>query len=268
MAIPIREGRDFVDSDGTGAPGVIIINQTAARRFWPDRSAIGQQIDLPVTRQKMVRLTVVGVADDVRHVGLAIAPRAEVFVNSMQTDLTWSAVVLVARTAANPAGLADAAKAALRDADPNVPVSRVNTVEDVIARSMAEPRLYTFLLGAFAFAAVTLAAVGLYGLISFSVAQRAHEMGIRVALGASRSEIVRLVLGEGVGLAAAGTAIGVVGGLAATRALVGLMAGVQPNDPATFAIVAIVLLTCAAVASYVPARRAAAADPLAALRAE
>jgi putative ABC transport system permease protein len=184
----------------------------------------------------------------------------------MQTDLNWSAAVLVVRTAANPAGLADAAKAALRAADPNVPVQRVNTVEDVIARSMAQPRLYTLLLGAFALTALVLAAVGLYGLITFSVAQRSHEMGIRVALGASRPEILRLVLGEGVGLAALGTAIGVVAGLAATRALVGLMAGIQPNDPATFVVVALVLLACAALASYVPARRAAATDPLTALR--
>jgi putative ABC transport system permease protein len=268
MSIPIREGREFLDSDRSGAPGVIIVNQTAAKRFWPDRSALGQQIDLPVARQKTVRLTVVGVAEDVRHVGLAVAPRAEVFVNSMQTDLTWPFAVLIARAAANPGGLADAAKAALHAADPNVPLSRVNTVDEVIARSMAQARLYTLLLSAFAVAAVALAAVGLYGLIAFSVAQRSHEMGIRVALGASRPEILRLVLGEGVGLAAIGTAIGVAGGLAATRALVGLMAGVQPNDPATFVVVALVLLACAAFASYVPARRAAAADPLAALRSE
>jgi predicted permease len=267
MGIPIREGRDFLDSDGTAAPGVIVVNQTAARRFWPDRSAIEQQIDFPVTRQKTVRLTVVGVANDVRHVGLAVAPRAEIFVNSMQTDLNWSAV-LVARTAAHPEGLADAVKAALRDADPNVPLSRVNTVDTVIARSMAQPRVYALLLGAFAVAAVVLAAVGLYGLIAFSVAQRSHEMGIRAALGASRPELMRLVLGEGVGLAAVGTAIGIAGGLAATRVLVGLMAGIQPNDPLTFVVVAAMLLTCAALACYVPARRAAAADPLAALRAE
>ena len=208
-----------------------------------------------------------GVANDVRHVGLAVAPRAEIFVNSMQTDLNWSAV-LVARTAANPEGLADAVKAALRDVDPNVPLSRVSTVDTVIARSMAQPRVYTLLLGAFAVAAVVLAAVGLYGLIAFSVAQRSHEMGIRAALGASRPELLRLVLREGVGLAAVGTAIGIAGGLAATRALVGLMAGIQPNDPLTFAVVAVMLLTCAVLASYVPARRAAAADPLAALRAE
>jgi putative ABC transport system permease protein len=268
MSIPIREGRDFLDSDGPGAPGVVIVNQTAASRFWPDRSAIGQQIDLPVTREKTVRLTVVGVAADVRHVGLAVAPRAEIFVNSMQSDLAWPFAVLVVRAASNPGGLADAVKAALREADPNVPLSRINTVDTVIARSMAQPRVYTLLLSAFAVAAVVLAAVGLYGLIAFSVAQRSHEMGIRAALGASRPELVRLVLGEGVGLAAVGTAIGVAGGLAATRALVGLMAGIQPNDPLTFALVAAMLLTCAALASYVPARRAAAVDPLAALRAE
>jgi putative ABC transport system permease protein len=186
----------------------------------------------------------------------------------MQTDLNWSPVVVAVRAASNPDGLADAVKAALREADAAVPVFRVNTVEDVVARSMAQPRLYTLLLGAFAVVAVALAAVGLYGLISFTVAQRAHEMGIRVALGASRSEIVRLVLGEGIALAAIGTALGIAGGLAATRALVGLMAGVQPNDPVTFVVVAATLLACAALASYVPARRAAATDPLAALRAE
>jgi putative ABC transport system permease protein len=156
----------------------------------------------------------------------------------------------------------------VHSADANVPAFRINPVAQVITRSMAEPRLYTMLLNAFAFAALALAAIGLYGLISFSVAQRSHEMGIRVALGASRPEIVRLVLREGVGLAAIGTVFGVLAGLAATRALVGLMAGIRPNDPATFAIVALVLLACAAVASYVPARRAASADPLAALRAE
>jgi len=268
MGIRIGEGRDFQDSDTTGAPGVIVINQTAAKRFWPDRSAIGQQIDLPVTRQKTVRLTVVGVADDVRHLGLAVPPRPEVFVNSLQSELTWPSVVLAVRTANHPSGLADAVKGAVHETGTGAVLVRIDTLDAVIARSMAQPRLYTSLLGAFAVAAVVLAAVGLYGLISFSVAQRAHEMGIRVALGASRSEIVRLVLGEGVGLAVAGTAIGVAGGLAVTRALVGLMAGIQPNDPLTFAVVATMLLVCACLASYVPARRAAAADPLMALRAE
>ena len=268
MGIRIREGRGFLDTDGPGSPGVIVVNQAAAKRFWPDRSPLGQQIDLPFNRHKTARLTVVGVADDVRHVGLAVAPRPEIFVNSMQTDLNWSPVVVAVRAASNPDGLADAVKAALRAADPAVPVFRINTVEDVIARSMAQPRLYTLLLGAFAVAAVALAAVGLYGLIAFSVAQRSHEMGIRVALGASRSEIVRLVLGEGVALAVVGTVIGVAGGLAATRALMGLMAGIQPNDPLTFVFVAALLLACAVLASYVPARRAAAANPLAALRSE
>jgi putative ABC transport system permease protein len=268
LGIRIREGRDFEDTDGPGSPGVIVINQTAARQFWPDRSPLGQQIDLPITREKSELLTVVGVADDVRHVGLAILPRPEIFVNSMQTGLNWAPVVLAVRAVSNPAGLADAVRAAVRDANPGVVVSQVSTGDDVVARSMAQPRLYTLLLGAFAVAAVMLAAVGLYGLIAFSAAQRSHEMGIRVALGASRSEILRLVLREGVGLAVLGTALGVAGGLAATRALVGLVAGIEPNDPATFAIVTLVLLACATLASYVPARRAATVDPLAALRAE
>jgi putative ABC transport system permease protein len=215
-----------------------------------------------------VLLTIVGVAADVRHVGLAVPPRPEVFVHSMQSDLNWPWLVLAVRSTPAPMALADPVRTILREVNPNVPITRINSADAVVARSMTEPRLYTFLLGAFALLAVALAAIGLYGLVSYSVSQRTHELGVRVALGASRSEVVRLVLAQGVTLAAVGSAIGLAAGLATTRALVGLIKGIQPNDPVTLLAVTGVLLGIAVLASYVPARRAARVDPIVALRAD
>jgi putative ABC transport system permease protein len=208
------------------------------------------------------------VTGDVHHVGLGEPPRAEIFMNSLQAPLPWPWLVLVVRTRGEPAALAESVKAALCEADPNVPVLRIATLEDVVAASITEPRLYTFLLGAFAALAVILAAIGLYGLIAYAVTQRAHELGVRVALGAGRREIVRLVIGQGMRLAILGAAIGLAAAVATTRALVGLVKGIQPNDPLTFAAVTAVLLGAALVAAYLPARRAARVDPMTALRAE
>ena len=269
MGTPIRDGREFGDTDGPNTPGVAIVNETAARTLWPDRSPVGQQILLPIDHmQKSVLLTIVGVAADVRHVNLAVPPRPEIFVHSMQSDLNWPWLVLAMRATSAPGGLADPVRAILREVNPNVPITRINSADEVVARSITEPRLYTFLLGAFALLAAALAAIGLYGLISYSVSQRSHEIGIRVALGASRADIFRLVLAQGVALAAVGSVIGLACGLAATRALVGLIKGVRPNDPVTLIVVTGVLLGVALLASYVPARRAARVDPAVALRAE
>jgi putative ABC transport system permease protein len=268
MGTPIRDGREFVETDGPNTPGVAIVNETAARTLWPDRSPVGQQISLPIDHmQKSVLLTIVGVAADVR-LDLALPTRAQIFVHSMQSDLNWPWLVLAVRAAIAPAALADPIRAILREVNPNVPITRISSADEVVARSITEPRLYTFLLGTFALLAVALAAIGLYGLISYSVSQRSHEIGIRVALGASRADIFRLVLAQGVALAAVGSVIGLACGLAATRTLVGLIKGVQPNDPVTLVAVTGLLLGVALLASYVPARRAACVDPAVALRAE
>jgi len=267
MRIPLRAGREFTEHDGADAPPVLVINETAARRFWPGESPLGKQIDLPIDRTSM-RLTVVGVTGDVRHVGLGTPPRAEMFVNYLQAPLPWPWLVLAVRAPGDPALITDAVTASLRDADPDVPIQRASTLEEIVSRSILEPRLYTFLLGAFAALAVLLAGVGLYGLVSYTVAQRTHELGVRVALGASRPEIIRLVLGRGVWLIGIGAALGVAAALAATRVLVALVRTVEPNDPATFALVTTVLALAAVVASYLPARRAAGIDPLVALRTE
>jgi putative ABC transport system permease protein len=149
-----------------------------------------------------------------------------------------------------------------------VPIERINTLDDVVARSIVEPRIYTFLLGTFAALAVVLAAIGLYGLVAYGVSQRTHELGVRVALGAARGEILRLVIGHGLRLSAIGAAIGLAGAMATTKLLVGLVKGIEPNDPLTLLSVCAVLFVAALVASYLPARRAARLDPLVALRTE
>jgi putative ABC transport system permease protein len=282
MGIPVRAGRDFEDTDRNSTPGVIVINDTAAKRFWPDQSPLGQRISLPRetkapsadherdsdTAAKETILTVVGVTGDVRHQGLAVAPRPEIFVNAMQSDLPWPWSVLAVRTVSDPETLIAVVKDAARGVDPNVPLVRINTMDGILSRAVAAPRVYATLLGAFASLALALAAVGLYGLVSYSVSQRTHEMGIRLALGADRSGIVRLVLTRGLALAGVGAGIGVAVALGTTRLLSGLTAGVQPSDPLTFAAVTVVLLAAAALASYLPARRAARVDPMTALRTE
>jgi putative ABC transport system permease protein len=282
MGIPLRAGRDFTEADRAGTPDVIVINETAARRFWPDQSPLGQRIALPQetsapsaaherdmeTAGNAVILTVVGVTGDVRHEGLAIPPRPEVFVNAVQSPLDWSWGVLAIRTVADPESMAATVKEITRSVDRNVPVVRIHTMDGILSRSIAAPRVYATLLGAFAALALVLAAIGLYGLVAYSVSQRTHEMGIRLALGADRGGIVRLVLTRGLVLAATGAAIGVAVALATTRLLTGLTAGVQPSDPWTFAIVTVVLLAASTIASYLPARRAARVDPMMALRTE
>jgi putative ABC transport system permease protein len=282
MGIPVRDGREFAETDRGATPGVVVVNQTAAKRFWPDKSPIGERIVLPketrvptATHERdsdpdaaTVILTIVGVTGDVHHQGLAVPPRPEIFLNALQSELPWPWSVLAVRTVADPESLAATVKEVVRAADRNVPLLSINTMDGILARATAAPRVYATLLGAFAALALALAAVGLYGLVSYSVSQRTHEMGIRLALGAERGEIVALVLKRGLVLAGIGAAVGLVVAIGSTRLLSGLTAGVQPGDPLTFVIVTVVLLAAAILASYLPARRAARVNPMSALRTE
>jgi putative ABC transport system permease protein len=264
----MTSGRELTDADRGGTLPVVVINETAARTFWPGQSPVGRQIEMPGPNKTSQAVTVVGVTRDVRHVGLGVPPRPEMFLSALQAPLLWLWTTVVVKTQGDPASLGDTVKTAIRSVDPTIAVHRIATLDDVVSQSIVEPRIYTMLLGAFATLAVLLATIGLYGLIAYTVSQRTHELGVRVALGATRLEIVRLVLREGLWLVAGGTVLGLAGAFATTRLLVGLVKGTQPNDPATFLTVTVVLLAAGLVASYLPARRAAQVDPITALRVE
>jgi putative ABC transport system permease protein len=268
MAIPVRAGREFSQQDSASAPGAIVINETAARTFWPDRNPIGQQIVLPVTGDKNVTLAVVGVTGDVRQQGLGSAPQPEIFLSYTQPGPDWSWLVLVVRTTRDPVTLADAIRKAAQSVDRDVPIFQVRTMDDVLSGTLAQPRVYTLLLGFFAALALALAAVGLYGVVSYTVTQRMHEMGIRMALGAERGDVVRLVLRQGLSLTLIGTAIGLAGALALTQLLTKTIPGLQPGEPITLSAVSALLIGVALLASYLPARRGSQVDPVVTLRYE
>jgi putative ABC transport system permease protein len=268
MAIPVRAGREFTPRDAAGAPGVAVINETAARRLWPGEDPVGKAILLPDDNGPGRLLTVAGVAADVRQASLGTAPEPEIFLNSMQPAPDWPWLTLVLRTAEDPAQLAGAVKGLPRSIDRDVPIAAVLTLDEVLSASLAEPRVYTLLIGVFAALALTLSAVGLYGVVSYTVAQRTSEMGIRLALGAGRRSVVRLVLRQGLALALTGTAIGLAAALGVSRLLAHVLPAARPNDPLTLSAVAALLIGVALAAAYLPARRASRVDPTIALRTE
>jgi putative ABC transport system permease protein len=264
MNIPIRAGREFTGEDLPASPAVVVINETAARRFWPGDNPIGRQIAVLTD----VPLTVVGIVGDVRQSSLGVVPRPEIFLNALQPGPGWPWLTLVIRTSADPLTLAGPLKDVIAAADPDVPVLHIRPLDDVLASTLAQPRAFTSLLGVFATLAVVLAGVGLYGVVSYTVAQRTHELGIRLALGARRGDVVRLVLRQGTAYTISGIVLGVGGALAGMRLLATLMPGAPPRDLLIVAEVSGLLVLVALGASYVPARRGSRVDPIVALRSE
>ena len=264
MGIPVRAGRAFALRDTATSPGVVLINESAARRFWPDENPLGQQIVV----SKNVPLTVVGVVGDVRQSSLGSTPRPEIFLHALQPGPDWPWLTLVVRTTTDPSSIAGQVKELVSSVDTDVPVIRVSRLDDVLARTLARPRAFTMLLGLFAFLAVLLAAVGLYGVVSYSVSQRTHELGIRLALGATRADVVRLVLRQGTLYTSVGAAIGLGGAIAFMRVVTTVVPGAPPRDLALVIEVSVLLLLVALAASYFPARRGARVDPVVALRSE
>jgi putative ABC transport system permease protein len=277
MHIPLLRGRDFAESDRLDAPRVVVINEFMAKTYWPNEDAIGKRI----TIGDSTLVTVVGVAKNTVRERWTGPSEEELFVPFFQEQSYLSGMgghvaylTLVARTTCTgrstcaAASLASPIAAAIRGVDRSVVIADVKTMSSVVDHATAESQFYVALLSVFAAIALTLAAVGIYGVMSYTVSRRTNEIGIRIALGADPSGVVRYIVGGGIRLALAGAAVGLVGAFALTRLMDKLLYGVGATDPVTFLAVPLVLCAVALVASYLPARRAAKVDPLTALRAD
>jgi putative ABC transport system permease protein len=264
MGIPLRSGRMFNERDDAAASSVVIVNQTTARRFWPGEDAVGKRIKLGPSPERQTWITIVGVVGDVRHFGLDIEPRPEIYRPYAQNPL--GSPILVIRTGTDPSPMSGALAAKVRSVHPDVPAYNVYVMQELVDRSTAQRRFMMLLLSGFAVAALLLAAVGIYGTVSQSVAQRTPEIGLRMALGASPAAALGLVFRQGLQLAVAGIAIGAAAAAGLTRVMGNLLFEVRPLDPVAFGAAAGVLAGIAALACYVPARRATRVDPLVALR--
>lgn len=270
LGVPLIRGRFVTQSDTEKAPYVAVINQAAVRQYFPDSDPIGKRIQLGASPDASVPwMEVVGIVGDLKQ-DLAGDPKAEMYVPVRQGDslLPVFALSVVMRTERDPLSEASALRSAVRDINPNQPLVRVRTMEENISAAVSEPRFRAILLAIFAGAALVLAVVGLYGLMVYTVNQRLHEIGIRIALGADRGDVLRMVIAQGLKLAISGVMVGVLSSLALGRILSGFLYGVSPTDPMTIVGVAVLLTLVALLASYLPARRATRVDPMVALRYE
>ena len=282
LRIPLRKGRFFSDADARVALPLmrwypqqpypehfnesqpipaIIINETMARLYWPNEDPLGRRLKIIESPW----MTVVGVVGDVHHSGLAVPPNPEIYLSHLQEP--QSSLAVMVRTNGDPLQLATAAREQVKALDKDQPLT-ITTLDQVFSASIGEQRFNTLLLGSFACLALLLAMIGVFGVINYSVTQRTHEIGIRIALGAQRGNIFRLVVGHGVILALIGISLGSIAAFALTRLIRGLLFGVSPTDAMTFALVWLVMTAVALLASYIPARRATKVDPLVALRYE
>ena len=268
MGIPLIRGRMFGDQDDWNSPHVALISQALARQRWPNQDPIGQVIDFGNMDGNLKPLTIIGIAGDVRARGLDLPPSPVIYVHYRQRGMNLnSSPTILVRSAAPTGAIVSAARGIFHDLAPDVPV-KFSTFADEMGGWLADSRFLLLLVGLFAAAALALAAVGIYGVVAFSVTRRTREIGIRMALGAGRSDVLRLIVGEGGRLAVLGVAIGMAASFVTTRLLASLLFGVSATDPITFAGVAALLFLAALLASYIPARRAMRLDPNTALHYE
>jgi putative ABC transport system permease protein len=266
LGIPIVAGRDFTERDTADTSGAAIINEAMARRYFHNEDPIGKRLTLGLPRPDNPWLTIVGVVKDIPHRGLESKAEPDWYLSYLGQPRRYG--YLMARASGVPASLAAAIRSQVLAIDKDQPVTAIRTVNEVIASTTAPRRFNTLLLGIFAAVALSLAAVGIYSVISYSVTQRTQEVGVRMALGARPGDVIRLILKQGLTLTFIGIAAGVLGAIAASRAMSGLLYGVTATDPATFAAISLLLAIVATLACYLPARRAARVEPMAALRSE
>jgi putative ABC transport system permease protein len=275
LGVRLLRGRLLEDADQEQATPVAVVNETLARLHWPNEDPLGRRIRLPNGSQATTAfLIVVGVVADVKNDGLTEAVRQEVYVPLRQRTAAIAGMgfarqmTLAVRTSVEPLNLVNAIRQEVMALDRNVPIASVRTMEQIMATVTVQPRFNMILLGIFAAIALVLAAVGIYGVLSYSVTQRTHEIGLRLALGAQQGEVLKLVVSQGMILALLGVAIGLAASFALTRLLTGLLYGVSATDPLTFIVIALLLTMVALMACWIPARRATKVDPMIALRHE
>jgi len=265
MGIPLLRGRLFEEQDGPNAPQSIVINETMAQRYFPAEDPIGKRINLG-DPQSTPWLTIVGIVRDTRHEALSAEPYSQMY--AVHAQAPRRSLALVVRTSGDPMSLVSAIRSRIADMDGDLPLSNMRTMDQILSESIQRPRFNMLLITIFAVVAMVLASVGIYGVISYSVSQRTHEIGVRIALGARPRDIFKMVVGQGLKLAITGVGAGLVAAFALTRVMVSLLYGVQATDPLTFAAISAVLTGIVIMASYIPARRATKVDPMISLRYE
>ena len=267
LGIPLLRGRDFELTDSREGQNVVIVNQMLAEREWPDQDPIGKRVAIGGSPDDPKSwITVVGVVANSKRGDLQTPIQPTMYLPHAQFTLPYMGVVV--RTEMGETAAANAVRAAVRALDPELPIEDVETIDRILQQVTGQPRFRALLIASFAGAALLLAAIGLYGLISYTVAQRGPEIGVRLALGATPRQVGQQVLGQGMALAAMGVVVGLAVAFAATRLLEGLLYSVSATDPIVYGVLATVLLVIAALACYVPARRAMSVDPMTALPAE
>lgn len=264
MGIPLLQGREFTDRDEANAAGVVVVNETMARRVFPEGDALGKH--LTITYGKPIQREIVGIVGDVKHLRLNEEAKPEMYVPYSQNP--WASMTFVIRTTVPPSDLVSTVRQRIWTANKNQPIDKIVAMNQILYESVAQPRLSAFLLGVFAALAFVLSAVGIYGVMSYLVSQRTHEMGIRMALGARSADIFRLVIKQGMTNVLIGIAAGLILSLIATRILSGLLYGISATDPVTIIQASLLLAGTALLACLIPARQATRSDPLTALRTE